>query len=271
MGVHGFRFGVTNWFTGDLATWVSAARRAEALGYATFLLPDTAGTPAPLPALAAAAASTTRLHVGTWVLCDPLRDRRVLSWGARSLHELLGDRFELGLGAGRPGAERDAAALGVPFGSPGERLAKLEATLELVASELPQLRVLVAASGPRMLALAGRHADVVALGWPPDTDTEAAAGRIEVLREAAGERFEELELAAGLIAVGDAETPWLARMGVDPEDLAARNCVTVLRGAPQDMADALLRRRDRLGLSYLTVPANATEAFAPVVELLSGR
>ena len=235
------------------------------------VVPDTTRTPAPLPALAAAAAATRGLHVGTWVLCDPLRDRRFLLWEARTLYELLGDRFELGLGAGRPGAEHDAAAVGVPFRGPGERLAALASTVELTRSELPGLRLLVAGSGPKMLALAGRYADTVALGWAPETTPEAAAGSLEVLRRAAGERFEEIELAAGLIAVGEDEAPWLARMGIDPVELAARDCVTVLRGTPQEMADTLLRRRDSLGLSYLTVPANSADTFAPVVELLSNR
>jgi hypothetical protein len=37
------------------------------------------------------------------------------------------------------------------------------------------------------------------------------------------------------------------------------------------MADELHRRRDSLGISYLTVPAEAMERFAPVVERLAGR
>ena len=36
------------------------------------------------------------------------------------------------------------------------------------------------------------------------------------------------------------------------------------------MADTLRRRRDELGVSYLTVPAQSVEAFAPVVAELAG-
>jgi hypothetical protein len=36
------------------------------------------------------------------------------------------------------------------------------------------------------------------------------------------------------------------------------------------MADTLRRRRDTLGLSYLTVPIQSAETFAPVVEMLNG-
>lgn len=267
--MNAFRFGLTNATVGDLARWTAAARQAESLGYATFLLPDTTRTPAPLPALAAAAAVTNTLHVGTWVLCDPLRNPRQLAWEAAGLQELSGGRFELGIGAGRPDAEADCAALGVPFGSPGERIARLSGTLDLLRDRLPGTRIMVAASGPRLLALAAQQADIVAFGWAPTTDVAAARERIEIVRSAAGPR--DPELASGLVAVGEGEHPWLARMGTDAATLAAQGAITVLTGNPREMADELQRRRDALGLSYWTVPAGSAEAFAPVVAALAGR
>src|SRR5262245_41768390 len=69
---------------------MAAARRAESLGYATFLMPDTLNTCAPLPALSAAAAAATTIHVGTWVLCDALRNPRTLAWEVASLDQLTG-------------------------------------------------------------------------------------------------------------------------------------------------------------------------------------
>jgi probable F420-dependent oxidoreductase len=266
---HRFRFGVTNSATGDLAAWSAAARRAEELGYSTFLLPDTTATPAPLPALAAAAAATTRLRVGTWVLCEPLRDPGLLAWEAATMAELLGDRFELGIGAGRPGAERDAAATGRAFPDAARRVRSLAQTVALLRDRVPGTRLLVAASGPRLLALAGQVADTVALGWPPATDVAAAREKVAAVLEAAGGR--DVELAAGLVAVGDMDAPWLRWMGVTATDLADQGAVTVVSGAASEMADQLRRRRDVLGISYVTVPAQATEAFAPVVELLADR
>jgi probable F420-dependent oxidoreductase len=271
MGDHLFRFGVTNAGVGDLASWTSAARRAESLGYATFLLPDTLRTPAPLPALTAAAAVTTSLRVGTWVLCDPMRNPRQLAWEAASVQALCDGRFELGIGAGRPDAEADCAALGVPFGTPGQRIARLRETLKLLRDRLPDTPIMVAASGPKLLALAARSADIVAFGWPPATDLAAARERVDLVRSAAGERADALELATGLIAVGDDDQPWLARMGTDARTLASRGAVTVLTGTPRQMADELHRRRDALGLSYVTVPAPSAESFAPVVAELASR
>jgi probable F420-dependent oxidoreductase len=266
-----FRFGVVHSATGDLPSWTAAARQAESFGYATLLLPDTTATPAPLPALAAAAAVTTSLHVGTWVLCDPLRPAAQLAWEAGTLQTLSGNRFELGIGAGRPGAEADCARFAVPFGSPGERVARLADTLDLVHETLPDLPVMIAASGPKLLSLAGRTADTVAFGWAPTTDAAAASEYIDTVRNAAGSRADDVELATGLVAVGDDEQPWLARSGLMPRGLADAGAVTVVTGTTAEMADELQRRRDALGLSYYTVPSQAAEQFAPVVAALNGR
>lgn len=276
-----FRFGVTNGAATDLARWTSAAQRAESLGYATFLVPDTLSTLAPLPALAAAAAATTTISVGTWVLCDALRNPRVVAWEIAGLDQLTEGRVELGLGAGRPGAERDARRLGVPYGSPGERIARLAESVPLIRHLLDggedgfpaatrRVPVLIAASGPRMLDYAARHADIVAFGWPPTTTAEQARPLINRVRDAAAGRPDDIELAAGLIAIGDDAHPWLRRLGVEASQLASAGAITVVTGTPRHMADTLLRRRDALGLSYLTVPVQSAASFAPVVELLAG-
>jgi len=267
----------------DMAMWTDSARQVEALGYSTILHPDTLSTPPPIPMLAAAAAVTTTLRVGTWVLCDPLRNPRTTAWEVASIDRLSGGRFELGIGAGRPGADNDARQLKIEYGTPGERVARLAESVRTIkqvlsgqedglprATQLPHPPILIAASGPKLLALAAREADIVAFGLPPDATSDAAQQRIDVVRRAAGDRFDELELAAGLIAVGEGEYPWLRRMGTDVQTLADRGAITVLTGTPRQMADTLKRLRDRLGLSYLTVPAPVAERFAPVVAELAG-
>jgi probable F420-dependent oxidoreductase len=278
-----FRFGVTVGQIPNTKTWLEMARRAESSGFSTFLQPDTLFTPAPLPTLAAAAAATTTLRVGSWVLCDSLREPRMLAWEAATVDQLSDGRLELGLGVGRPDAEKDAARLGIPFGSPGQRVQRLEASVRTLKGLLsggepgfpagvqrPHVPILIAASGPRLLAFAAREADIVVFGWPADTTMEAAQERIGMVRDAAPDRFDHVELAAGLIAIGDDEHPWLRRMGLDVRALAAGGAITVLTGTPSRMADTLRRRRDTLGLSYLTVPIQSAETFAPVVEMLSG-
>ncbi|MEV4167040.1 LLM class flavin-dependent oxidoreductase [Nonomuraea dietziae] len=95
-----FRFGVVAGKAPGGEGWTALAHRAERLGYATLLVPDTLGTFAPFPALAAAAAVTTTLRLGTYVLSAPNRTSGQVAWEADTLRTLSAGRFELGLGTG---------------------------------------------------------------------------------------------------------------------------------------------------------------------------
>jgi alkanesulfonate monooxygenase SsuD/methylene tetrahydromethanopterin reductase-like flavin-dependent oxidoreductase (luciferase family) len=69
-----FRFGVNVGSADTGAAWTDKARRLEELGYSTLTVPDHLGDFfAPLPAVLAAAAATTRLRVGTNVLNNDFR------------------------------------------------------------------------------------------------------------------------------------------------------------------------------------------------------
>lgn len=285
-----FRFGIVAAAARGGAEWSALARRVEGLGYATLLCPDTAGTLAPFAALAAAAAVTDTLRLGTYVLAAPLRTPAAVAWEAASLDRLSDGRLELGLGAGRPDSEQDAVRLGLPFGSPGDRITRLEQTLDAVrlrfaaastpgphrdavyGVQQPQPPVLVAGSGPRMLRLAAARADILALSLPPTSTEEDLAAKTAQLRELAGEDFGRLELNLNLALVGEDFPPHArAWLGADPGELLRAGSITVLTGSPQEMADRLLRRRERTGVSYVSVNGMFAEAFAPVVELLAGR
>src|SRR2546428_12871252 len=103
-----FRFDIATHQFRSAEDWVARAQRAEALGFSTFLALDTVGmTPAPLPALAAAAAATRTLRVGTLVLANDFRNPVLLARECATIDLLSGGRFELGLGAGRPTAGDD--------------------------------------------------------------------------------------------------------------------------------------------------------------------
>ena len=98
------RFGVVSESVPEGRAWLEHARRVEGEGVAALLLRDhfSAGAfgpqLAPFSALAAAAAVTERLRVGTMVLCNDFRHPAIVAHEAATLHQLSGGRFELGLG-----------------------------------------------------------------------------------------------------------------------------------------------------------------------------
>jgi probable F420-dependent oxidoreductase len=276
MSERDFRFGIVAGLAASGDEWLNTAKRAEDLGYDTLLVPDTLRTIAPFPAVAAAAAVTRTLRVGTYVLSAPNRSPALVAWETRSLQLLTGGRFELGLGAGRPDAERDAAELGGEFGTPGERLRRVADTIRAVREGVPDApRILVAASKPGMFRLAAEHADAVALGLPPQTSEEELRRTVGSLRDVAGSRFDELELHLNVAAVAesaDAVPDWVSRMVKgDPRQMAAAGGIAFLLGKPAEIADTLRRRRDELGISYVAVNGMFAEQFAPVVAELRGR
>jgi probable F420-dependent oxidoreductase len=296
--MHPFRFGVVaaNARTGD--EWAQNAQRIEALGFDVLGIPDGLNyTLAPLPALAAAAAVTSRLRLGTYVIANDFRNPVLLAKEAASLDWLSNGRFELGIGAGRPGAEADNRGLGIPFDSGAVRLARLSEAIPLIKTLLcgekatvagqhyqvagsavsprgvqqPRPPVLIAAAGNQMLRLAAREADIVALGVPPTATEADVADRIRVLRDAAANRFDELELNLNLMAVGDSVPRYLAgQLGLTAESLAAAGSAAAIVGSTDAMCQTLRERRERLGISYIMVGDELMESLAPVVERLRG-
>lgn len=295
MSVRQFRFGTVAALAPTAEAWATTARRAESLGYATLLVPDTLGTLSVFPAVTAAAAATRDLRVGTFVLNTPVHAPAHVAQHTATVDMLSGGRFELGLGAGRlGGGQQEAERLGVPFGTPGERIDRLAETIRTVKETLgkqadasapggggggglrpvqePWPPILVAGSGRRLLALAAREADIVGVGLYPTATEFDLAAKIGELRDLAGERFDKLELSLNLAGVGDELPAWMStQLGADPRELAAKGSIALLSGTPTEMADTLLRRRDALGISYLSVNSMFMEQFAPVIERLTGR
>src|SRR5947208_437818 len=140
-----FRFGAVAAQAASADQWTALARRAEELGFSTFLIPDTLGpTLAPIPALTAAAVATRSIRIGSYVFANDLRNPVLLARECATLDFLSGGRFELGLGAGRPGAEGDNRKLGIPWESGGVRVARLAEALGIIKSLLSGLTLDVA-------------------------------------------------------------------------------------------------------------------------------
>jgi probable F420-dependent oxidoreductase len=289
-----FRFGVVAAGAASGEAWLAKARRVEDLGYATLLMPDRLGPLlSPLPALAAVAAVTQRLRLGTFVLASGWRYPVMVARDCAALQFLSNGRFEPGFGAGVGG--EDVGRAGLPVESPGARVDRLAETLAVVKGLLggrdaagarallppmqgPPPPILVAAAGQRSLALAAREADIVALSVRPTEGEEALAATIDRLCREAGERFPQIELSLNLVAViGDEPLPsqvgarLRALFGLDAAQLAWAGSPFVVAGTTDEMCAQLISRRERLGISYVTVPDDLMEPFAPVVARLAGR
>src|SRR5205085_11110502 len=122
-----FRFGVVASQESSGAAWLDKARRIESLGFTTLVIPDTLPYSfSPFVALSAAAAATSILRLGTYVIANDYRHPVMLANEAATLDFICGGRLELGIGAGRPTASADMAMLGRPFDSGRVRVDRLE-------------------------------------------------------------------------------------------------------------------------------------------------
>ncbi len=120
--VKDFRFGLGLHDTRTRSKVQDAARRAEELGFDVLHVPDHLGAPAPFPALMSAAAATSTLHFGTFVLNAGFYKPALLARDVTAMRDLTDGRFELGLGAGYVREEFEAAELPFPSCAPADRL-----------------------------------------------------------------------------------------------------------------------------------------------------
>ncbi|WP_326835808.1 TIGR03621 family F420-dependent LLM class oxidoreductase [Amycolatopsis rhabdoformis] len=274
-----FRFGVCLLELGTREQWRARAREVQDRGYEVLQVPDHLDLPAPFPALVAAA-DVTSIGLGTYGLDAGTLSPAHFARDVADLQRLTFGRLELGLGTGYRPVE---PAPGTPRpDSYGERLTKLEKTLtttrELLATEagVPVPPIMLSGADDRMIALGGREADIFSFpvratvepGTPPE---HAFARRVQMLREAAGDRFDDIELNLFVAAVGDT---------VDEVDLSALRQSTglsdkkllrlpgVLVGSPRRIAERLEHYRETFGTTYISVLEPHLAAFAEVIKHL---
>jgi probable F420-dependent oxidoreductase len=314
---HPFRFGVQlhELPAGD---WRDRVRRIEALGYSSIFWPDHFGTQwEPVAALAAVAAATERIRVGSLVYDVDYRHPLVLAKAAATTHLLSGGRFEFGIGAGW--MESDYQEAGIRFDRPGLRIGRLEEALEIIrgmwtdektsfagkhyrtdgaqrAANLPEgsvPRILIGGGGPRLLRLAGRHADIVGISAmvdqgkvTPETARDVAPKRvlekIAWVREAAEQAGRdpdaiEFNTLTFVCAITDDPKPMCEALagntGMSTEEVA--NCPLFLAGPGSEICERLERQREETGISYVVIQGgdvDLVERFAEeVVAPLSGK
>ncbi len=308
-----FRFGVCPGSAQSRKDWVEQARKAEDLGYSTFLFPDHfVNDLTPVPALSTAAEATRTLRVGSYVFDNDFRHPAMLAKEAATLDLLSDGRFELGIGAGWHGPDYEQT--GIPFDPPGVRVGRLEEAVAIVKAlfgeepvtfsgkyytinallglprtvQRPHPPIFIAGGGKRVLSLAAREADIVGLhlrtyadgsgGDVTSTSADATLEKLDWVRQAAGDRFDQLEFNVLVPRIAISDNPRQAademasranRPGLTPELLA--ETPNALIGTVGSIIETLEMRRERYLISYIAIPYDDMENFAPVVARLSGK
>jgi probable F420-dependent oxidoreductase len=305
-----FRFGVQCGPVTSATAWREKVRRVEDLGYSTVFIPDhfVDHVLAPVPAAAMAAAHTTSLRVGFLVLDNDYKHPAIVAKEAATIDLLSDGRVELGLGAGWMKADYDA--LGLPYDPPGVRVDRFEEALQVVKGcfapgrfsfagrhftitdyeAVPEpvqerLPILVGGGGKRVLSIAAREADIVGINpnlragvIGPDAVQDAVKAQTERkvgwIREAAGDRLEEIELQIRyfVAAITDDRRglgeAMAGAIGLSPDD--ALESGSTLVGTVEECVEQLQRRRDEWGVSYVVLGDDHIDTFAPVVARLAG-
>ena len=307
-----FRFGVACSKGRSRQEFTALARKAESLGYSTLFVPDhfVEHDLAPTVALAHAAAVTDRLRVGTFVLGNDYKHPVVCAREMASLDLLSDGRLELGIGAGWMTADYEKA--GIPLDRPGVRIARLAEAITILKGlfspgpftfhgehyrvtdldGMPKpvqqpVPFFVGGGAPKILSLAAREAQIVGInanlrsgdGTTSDAarsmTLDATDRKLGWVRDAAGERFDDLELQAlvGFVYVTDDAKRVLEGIadafGVSVDD--ARVAPPCLVGSEDEIVASLEERRERWQMSYHVIEDGSIDTFAPIVERLAGK
>jgi alkanesulfonate monooxygenase SsuD/methylene tetrahydromethanopterin reductase-like flavin-dependent oxidoreductase (luciferase family) len=278
--------------SGKTASWADLfafAERAEALGFDSLWVPDhlllrwqeqTRGIWECWSLLAALAAVTHRVELGSLVACTAFRSPALLAKMADTIDEISGGRLIVGLGAGWDGPEDRAFDI-----KSDHRVDRFEEALQIIVPLLCigrvdfagkyyqaqgcELRprgprpggppILIGAKGPRMLGLAATYADL----WnaegpvrrPEEISSRRAAG--DAACAAIGRDPATLGRSASVVV----NLPMSQTQGEQPEPTS-----------PEEIAQ-MLRKYAQEGLSHIQlwlVPSTiaSLEWFAPVLNLL---
>lgn len=271
------------------AEWSAVVSSSEDLGYDALLVTDHLQLRlAAVPALAMAAAVSSRIRLGTYVLNSDLRSPALLAAEMATVHTLSGGRAIVGLGAGWMRADYEQAGMELKAGS--SRLDRLRVAVPRVRKILaeaaavdgtPPPALLLGGGRRRMLELAGREADIVSVlpplgpegptGYTGMLDDSVEAQLAWVRAGAAGRdvapRLNHLVWGCFVTEDPAAVTDALARRWGCPPQMVPR-LVPYLVGTAEQIAQELLSRRERWGFTLVTVPASRAAAFEPVLRLL---
>lgn len=267
---------------------------------------------APIPALMSAADATKTLRVGSLVFSNDYRHPVVLAKEAATLDVLSGGRFELGIGAGWLRSEYEQT--GIPFDPPGMRVERLQEALHILKGifaekpltfagkhytitnlesfpkplQKPHPPLLIGAGSKRMLSIAAREADIIGIlpkalttgtisEEPAERFAETLAQKVEWIRQAAGERFDEIELSMvvfiELAHNRHQRAEQIARergwSGITAGQVL--EMPSMLIGSLDQIAEKIQVLREQFAFSYFVISDRNLETFAPIAAQLTGK
>jgi probable F420-dependent oxidoreductase len=265
---------------------------------------------APVPALMTAANVTTNLRIGALVWDNDYKHPAVLAKELATMDVLSDGRLELGIGAGW--MISDYEQMGIPYDSAKVRIDRFVEGLKVIKGAMaegtfsfsgdhytitdyngtpkpvqaPCPPILIGGGGKRVLSIAAREADIVGINATmsagvigPDAfntmTAEAVDDKVAIVREAAGARFNDIEMnvRAFLVSISDdakqAASGIASMLGVEQQ--MVEQSPFALVGPTSKLIEDLLERRERWGFSYVIVGADDVDSFAPVVAALNGK
>jgi probable F420-dependent oxidoreductase len=308
--MHPFRFAVQTDKATDLKAWKKRAQDAESMGYSALLVPDHFTEQwGPLVALTVAAEATEKLRVGALVFDNDFRHPMELAKEVATLDLMYDGRVEFGLGAGW--MKTDYEQSGISFDDPKVRVDRMAEAITVLKGlwsgspvtfdgehyqlagavghpaphRQPHPLICIGGGSKRVLSIAAREADIVGFNASlragyvgPEVAATAVPSkfdeRVQWVRDAAGDRFDSLELQchtsfAMVVPNRHEVAEGMAGMfGIDAD--TALEVPIVLVGTIDEICESLQQRRERWGFSYWIINGDSMDAFAPVVERLAG-
>ena len=308
---HPFRFGVQASKTNTRDLWVDLAHRCEDKGYSCLTMPDHFDDQlAPVPALMTAANVTTTLRIGALVWDNDYKHPAVLAKELATMDVLSDGRLELGIGAGW--MISDYEQMGIPYDAAKVRIDRFVEGLKVIKGAMaegpfsfsgdhytitdyngtpkpvqaPCPPILIGGGGKRVLSIAAREADIVGINATMSAGVvglhtfstmtaEVVDEKVAIVREAAGARFNDIELNVRAFLVNITDDAKQAASGIASmlgvEQQMVEESPFALVGPTSKLIEDLLERRERWGFSYIIVGADDVDSFAPVVAALNGK
>ncbi len=291
------------------AEFIDTVQRIEQHGYTTAAMVDHVNpTYAPTPGLTAAAMVAPSLRVLATVYDNDFRNPVLLAKEIATIDQITGGRVDFGLGAGW--LERDYEQTGIQYDRPGIRISRMEEALAIYKGswsgeefnfegehytvkdhtgyplpvQQPHPPIYIGGGGQRILGIAGREADIIGVhvrfgpeGALDNADTFRAEmeKRIGWIKDGAGERFDQIELALLLFAakIVDSDEARATEIqniatNIDASVEAVEASPYFQVGSEDELVEQIESLRATFGISHFTVTPGDVDSFAAVVKRL---